>query len=109
MPLLVALLRSGELAVQQQAASVLGTLSCSSPGVLDALIAAGAVPQFVAMLRSDEPAMQDVAARALWHLGLGCSRIKLPFLQQTHRLCLSVCQGQTTQLCNSQRQALCGA
>ena len=60
-PLLVALLRSDEPAVQEQAAGALGGLHHSK----DTIIAAGAVPLLVALLSSEQPDVQATALRTL--------------------------------------------
>ena len=62
LPLLVALLRSDQPAVQEAATGCCGNLSSGSQLDENAIIAAGAVPLLVALLSSHHPALQEAAA-----------------------------------------------
>ena len=61
LPLLVALLRSDQPAVQEQAARALWALACGDQENKDVIMAACVVPQLVALLDSNHPAVQETA------------------------------------------------
>ena len=66
LPLLVALVRSDQPAVQISASNTLQVLAINSQQNKRASIAAGVVPILTYMLRSGQPAAQAPAVNALW-------------------------------------------
>ena len=70
-PLLAALLRANQPAVQLQATFALGRLACGSQQNMDIMISAGAVSPHAAMLGSNQATMQEAAVYAVCPLAEG--------------------------------------
>ena len=107
LPLLVALLRSDNSGLHQQAADALLSLAEGSQQNKDAIIAAGVVPLLVALLRSDKPAVHQPAAGALMSLTGGSQRNNAIIAAGAVPLLVAFCF-QTARLCKSLQQVLCG-